>query len=294
MSKGKRGTERSHRAKAMERTASIRDTWARAGHAVNAEEEVMDPVPVPCMETIQREFPGAVPACKTKEVVPEVLQRHGMLPDKTILCSSICSDEINREKSSWCHLTWGENFALGGIAGLPFAGKTGFKAFASHVPDEGGLFLFVASHVGVNQDGAVGKVRRHGQCKDSSSCGAGVAGLAWALEQPEGCVLKPNDDQLDYQMETVKALLLRNIERIKSSPSPQADVARVLYEECISRVKKIVPLDCHYPIAVMGGYQINTDDHLPDFLLAKDFFIVKDGQTVDVKEEFLDAVRRAE
>lgn len=278
----------------LERAASIRDTWARVGNAINQEEEELDPVPQLCLEAIQREFPGAVPACETKEAVPELLQKHGLMSGNTILCSSICSDEINREKSSWCHLTWGENFALGGIAGLPFAGKTGFKAFASHVPDEGGLFLFVASHIGVNQEGVIGKVRRHGQCHDSSSCGAGVAGLAWALEQPEGSMLKPTDDQLDYQMETVKAVLLEHIEEIKGSVSPQASVARVLYEECISRVKRIVPTDAQYPIAIMGGYQINTDDHLPDYLLVKDFYLLKDGQTVDVKEEFLSLVQQTQ
>ena len=34
---------------------------------------------------------------------------------------------------------WGEGFALGGLAGLPFAGKSGFRAYLHHVPDNGKL-----------------------------------------------------------------------------------------------------------------------------------------------------------
>ena len=38
---------------------------------------------------------------------------------------------------------WGEGFALGGLGGLPFAGKSGFRAYLHHVPDSGELlFMF--------------------------------------------------------------------------------------------------------------------------------------------------------
>ena len=38
---------------------------------------------------------------------------------------------------------WGEGFALGGLGGLPFAGKSGFRAYLHHVPDSGELPLHV-------------------------------------------------------------------------------------------------------------------------------------------------------
>jgi hypothetical protein len=47
-------------------------------------------------------------------------------------------DEINHNIGDITTLfsTWmGEVFHMGGLAGLPFTGKTGFKAFSDHVPD---------------------------------------------------------------------------------------------------------------------------------------------------------------
>ena len=42
---------------------------------------------------------------------------------------------------------------MGGLGGLPFVGKTGFNAYAQHVPKEGNLFILFAPHVGLSPDG---------------------------------------------------------------------------------------------------------------------------------------------
>lgn len=51
---------------------------------------------------------------------------------------------------------------FGGLAGVPFAGKTGFNAFASHVPDDGNLLVLYAPHVGMDKMGNLGSVERKG------------------------------------------------------------------------------------------------------------------------------------
>ena len=51
---------------------------------------------------------------------------------------------------------FGPEFNLGGLAGLPFTGKTGFGAFAAHVPKDGHIFIVYAPHVGISRDGAIG------------------------------------------------------------------------------------------------------------------------------------------
>ena len=43
---------------------------------------------------------------------------------------------------------WGEGFSLGGLGGLPFAGKSGFRAYLHHCPDNGKLLVMFAPHVG--------------------------------------------------------------------------------------------------------------------------------------------------
>ena len=51
---------------------------------------------------------------------------------------------------------------LGGLGGLPFVGKTGFKAYSHHVPHDGNLFIVFAPHVGIADDGLIGKISRAG------------------------------------------------------------------------------------------------------------------------------------
>ena len=45
--------------------------------------------------------------------------------------------------------TWGENFNMGGLAGIPFVGKSGFNAFTSHIPENGHLLIAYGPHVGI-------------------------------------------------------------------------------------------------------------------------------------------------
>ena len=60
----------------------------------------------------------------------------------------------------------GEVFHMGGLAGVPFTGKTGFAAFSHHIPDGGNLFILFAPHVGLSKQGKVGEYSRFGQAKD--------------------------------------------------------------------------------------------------------------------------------
>ncbi len=51
---------------------------------------------------------------------------------------------------------------MGGLGGLPFVGKTGFKAYSHHVPHDGNLFIVFAPHVGIADDGLIGKISSAG------------------------------------------------------------------------------------------------------------------------------------
>ena len=65
-------------------------------------------------------------------------------------------------------------FPLGGLAGLPFTGLTGWGAFSHHVPKDGNIVVLYAPHVGLNTKGVVGKVDRPGQANETSACGASI------------------------------------------------------------------------------------------------------------------------
>lgn len=58
------------------------------------------------------------------------LFKRGFSPENTILAHSVCSDEVNNKDEQLVALMvhrWQEGFSLGGLAGLPFAGKSGFR-----------------------------------------------------------------------------------------------------------------------------------------------------------------------
>jgi len=49
---------------------------------------------------------------------------------------------------------------MGGLAGIPFVGKSGFNAFAHHVPEDGNIFILYGPHVAVSDIGEIGKYKR--------------------------------------------------------------------------------------------------------------------------------------
>jgi hypothetical protein len=92
----------------------------------------------------------------------------------------VCPDEINHEKNditAMIHRYFEKFFSLGGLAGIPFAGKTGFAAFAHHVPDGGNIFVLYAPHCAISDKGGCGFYSREGQKEESTACGAGIGGF---------------------------------------------------------------------------------------------------------------------
>lgn len=83
---------------------------------------------------------------------------------------------------------------FGGLGGIPFAGKTGFNAYASHVPDDGHLLVLFAPHVGIDKLGKLGYVERKGQKNKTPTCGAASGAFLHALENSHHTI----DAEHDY------------------------------------------------------------------------------------------------
>ena len=103
----------------------------------------------------------------------------GFTSENTLFADSSCPDEINHDNpdedvTALFASRWGEMFPLGGLAGLPFTGKTGWAAFSSHCPKNGNIVVMFAPHVGIDSDGIVGKADRDGQDCSSAACGAAI------------------------------------------------------------------------------------------------------------------------
>ena len=119
--------------------------------------------------TVRKHFQGSRSSAETLDRVARILEKIGCDADNTLFAQSICPDEINHEDGDITALMsahLGEVFHMGGLAGVPFTGKTGFAAFSHHIPDGGNLFILFAPHVGLSKQGKVGEYSRFGQSHD--------------------------------------------------------------------------------------------------------------------------------
>ena len=117
---------------------------------------------------------GAFPQSKIFKLVSRCIENKGFKPEHLLVATSCCPDEINRDLDHELS-NMGRAFNMGGLAGFPFVGKTGFGAFMHHVPDGGHMLIVCASHVGIDAQGNVGKLNRVGMNLESTACGAAIA-----------------------------------------------------------------------------------------------------------------------
>ena len=122
------------------------------------------------MASVKKHFDSAIPGRHVDDIVYKEIEKLGITKENTVFAQSSCPDELNHDDynediSRLMRNRYGEVFHLGGLAGLPFTGKTGWGAFSHHVPKDGNIVLLYAPHVGITTDGVVGKVHRPGMEK---------------------------------------------------------------------------------------------------------------------------------
>jgi len=159
--------------------------------------------------SLRKNFPGVLSNSAIALRVASSLRNRGYTPTNTLFGSSLCSDEINDTAESLVgdfqnKLGVEGVFNLGGLGGLPFVGTSGMGAFTSHTPVDGKIFIVFGPHVGISNDGTVGKIERVGKDSISTSCGAGIGAYKAIMAQgdsketPEGKTLGTKDFQEEY------------------------------------------------------------------------------------------------
>jgi hypothetical protein len=118
-------------------------------------------------KALSEHFDGSMTGFDIEKIAYLKLKELGFTDENTLFSESSCPDEVNHDNptediTAMFALRWGEVFPLGGLAGFPFTGKTGWGAFSSHVPKNGNIAVLYAPHVGIDKDGNVGKVSREG------------------------------------------------------------------------------------------------------------------------------------
>lgn len=106
------------------------------------------------------------------------LARVGFRKTNVLPVAAVCRDELMLETETAIAATWGPPFDMGSLAGMVFLGRTGMAAALGHAPGQDGrqrFVVFCLPHIGIDQEGDVGQVRRPGMQRDSSACGALIA-----------------------------------------------------------------------------------------------------------------------
>jgi hypothetical protein len=205
--------------------------------------------------------------------VLEIATREGIEMNSVIVATSFCFDELNHHPSKMNLPSPSGTFIMGGLAGYPFVGDIGLTAFSDHIPDGGAALFIFGSHIGISRTGEVGKIRRVGQHRHTNTCGA--------LMMVQEHVLSTSIHQIDpadyseFQPEFLALRLLPKVDEIRNADIPILKTTHLVYDEI---EKEIISLIQHhpvllnkYPVYILGGIVINTDETLPNYFSQKVF-----------------------
>lgn len=194
-------------------------------------------------------------------------------PKQVMLADSVCSDDVNSIQYPARAQEFLGPFKMGGLDGFPFTGLTGMGAFASHVPDDGAVFIYYGPHIGVTKDGTIGEIHRFGQSKNSSCCGAAKGALSKLINNQ---IEAGNITELDYQMNTIEQILFQEKERVLSFQAPLFEATEVIYEAIDKRINELVEkttYNCKFLILV-GAILINSDSDMGSFTELRRFDVI--------------------
>jgi len=232
-------------------------------------------------------FPGALSNEQLQSRVVKQLGTKGYTPKNTLLATSLCCDELARQLESDFVKVYGKNFNLGGLAGFPFAGRTGFGAMAAHIPDDGSVLIIYGPHVGVATTGGVGKVERSGIELVDNCCGSAIAASNYLSGITDGgAVTTVNIKQFsDFQQGAVQQLILPHGKRLGDAEDRMRELPFCLYDSQDVLLREIVKKGAggvKNNIALLGGIQINTAPEALDYFVPLRFdYMNNKGEVVE-------------
>lgn len=212
-------------------------------------------------------------AIASQNAVENIAEREGIEVKKIIVATSFCFDELNHHQLKMnLHSPQG-TFIMGGLAGYPFVGDIGLTAFADHVPDGGAALFIFGSHIGISCSGEVGKIKRVGQHRHTNTCGA--------LMMVQNHVLSTHIHKIDaadysaFQPEFLALRLLPMADEIRKADVPILKTTHLVYDEIENEILKLIInnplLQSEFPVYILGGIVINTDENLPNYFSQKVF-----------------------
>lgn len=223
---------------------------------------------------IRKYYPNAITTIDSINVLIDFVEQElDLEPSNIMFADSICSDDVNSiQFPARAHEFLGP-FKMGGLDGFPFTGLTGMAAFASHVPDEGAVFIYYGPHIGISKNSIIGEINRVGQQKNTDCCGAAKGALKKLINNE---LISKYITDLDYQMNTIEQILFNHKHRILSAKIPMHEATEVIYEAINDRINQLVnatAYSCKYVI-LMGAILINSDTDMGSFNAIRRFEVI--------------------
>lgn len=232
-------------------------------------------------QKIREHFPQAETGSHITETYLAYLRDHYQEDLKKMLfATSVCSDDINVSTDFRRVLT--RPFTLGGLGGIPFAGFTGMVAFGHHIPDSGSGFIFYGPHIGITDEGELGKMRRPGQQGLSNSCGALMLALDRLQRQDD--IYVPVNVEYDYQQILLERSVMPFKHEILMAENPKKAITEVTYQNINRQLHFLIrkakdEIRCER-IYMLGAIIINTSPEYHDYVDVRNFEVI-DLHTVD-------------
>lgn len=226
------------------------------------------------LEIIRKWYPNASTTIDAvNKIIDFVEDELELDPRQVMLADSLCSDDVNSIQYPARTQEFLGPFKMGGLDGFPFTGLTGMGAFASHVPDDGAVFIYYGPHIGITKNGTIGEIHRFGQAKNTGCCGAAKGALNKLLNNQ---IEKGNITEMDYQMNTIEQILYKQKDRILNAKTPLFEATEVIFEATDKRILELVEAtnyNCKYVI-LMGAVLINSDSDMGSYSSTKRFDVI--------------------
>jgi hypothetical protein len=246
------------------------------------------------LDAVKKWYANANTTADTVNGLLDVIENKlGLKPEQLMHADSMCCDDVNAIQYPPRAYEMLGPFHMGGLNGFPFAGVTGMNAFAHHVPEDGAVVVFYAPHIGITKDGTIGEIHRIGQSDNSACCGAAKGALGKLLNNQ---IETGNITDLDYQMNTIEQIFLKQADRIKAAGSQIFEATEVMYEAINERIEILVSktnYPCKYVILI-GAIFINGDKEMGSFCSYKrfDYIELASKERTSLMEVFYNTVAK--
>lgn len=237
-------------------------------------------------DQVIQHYPNAKTGGEVTEGYLAVLEREYRTDlRKMLFATSVCSDDVN--VSTDFRRVFSRPFTMGGLGGLPFSGFTGMVAFSHHIPDGGDAFIFYGPHIGITDEGELGRMRRFGQKRLTNSCGALMLALERFQRTVESEIYTPQNVYYDVQQYQLEQALMPYKHEIIHADDPKKAITEYAYKAIDGRLRQILSMSiCEFKcdkVFILGGVVINTSEEFNDYVDVRNFDVIHVKDTEQFK-----------